>query len=269
MTGLARVLGTGALAVVMVGVGCGDAATDPVPNEVWSSTVKNVVFEVDYVEGAEPYSASKTGPLGHVEGIGFALFRTNIERLLQGRGKTITIVDSLAALEKLSDVSGADFTKQQILDIAARHRDSQPTADTVVVYVVWLPGYLNDGTTVRTDVLGASFGDAGVIGMFYPVIASQVGDAQLPVAKARLMEQATLVHETAHALGLVDRGVALTSPHRDAEASHGRHCDNAQCIMHYTLESITTVKAFVEGVAADGSTVVFDDACLADADAAK
>lgn len=268
MAGWGRVLGTGALAVVMAGVGCSDA-TDPVPNQVWSSQVTNVVFEVDYAEGAEPYSASKTGPLGHVEGIGFALFRTNVERLLEGRSKTITIVDSLAALQKLTDVSGADFTQQQILDIAERHRDSQRTADTVVVYVVWLPGYLNDGTTVRTDVLGASFGDAGVIGMFYPVIAAQVGDAQLPVAKARLMEQATLIHEAAHALGLVDRGVALTSPHRDPEASHGRHCDNAQCIMHYTLESVTTVKAFVEGVAADGSTVVFDDACLADADAAK
>lgn len=270
MNAWTRALGMGVLVMAVGGIGCGSDESAPAPVDAWSSKIKNVVFEIDYVSGAEPYSAAKSGPLGQLDRMGFKLLRTNLTRLFEGRQKTLTIVDDLDAMERITDVTGDEFTQQQIVDIASRHRDTDPSADTVVVYVVWLPGYLKDGAgNRRTDVLGASFGDTGVIGMFYPVISSQVGDAQLPVPKARLMEQATLIHESAHAFGLVDRGVALTTAHRDADTSHGHHCNNSDCIMHYTLESVTTVKDFVESIAADQSTVVFDAACLADTDAAK
>lgn len=265
MKRLALLLGAASLALTGTGCASEDAASRP--RDVWSTRIKNVVFEVDYAEGAEPYSAASGGPLGHVEGVGFGLLRSNMARLFSAHDKTLSIVDDLDELEKLTDIQGDAFTVAEILDIAARHRDTDPSDNTVVVYVVWLPGYLNDGTSVRTDVLGASLGDSGVIGMFAPVLATQVGEATLPVAKARLVEQATLVHEAAHAFGLVDRGVSLTTAHRDPDASHGRHCDNTACIMHYSLESITTVKAFVADLP-NTTSVMFDEACLADVDAA-
>jgi hypothetical protein len=114
---------------------------------------------------------------------------------------------------------------------------------------------------VQESVLGVSLGNTGVIAMFKDVIRSTdvVGLPNI----VRFVEQSTIVHELAHAFGLVNNGVPMTTPHQD----HGAHCDNDACTMFFANEGATDAAKFVRDRVLTGSTILFDDNCLADADA--
>jgi hypothetical protein len=81
----------------------------------------------------------------------------------------------------------------------------------------------------------------------------------------RFVEQSTMIHELAHAIGLVDNGVPLAAAHRDPD--HGAHCDDDRCVMYYLNEGASDAAAFVQQRVLTGNTILFDDSCLADVDA--
>ena len=212
-------------------------------------------IEIDYAASAEPY----TGPQGKLADV-FDLFKANAERVFAKSPKTVRVQTTLEAMEKLTDVTGSDFTQEQILAIADKHRTQRSTSDTVTFYVVWLDGYLRDGEGVRSDVLGVSFGKTGVLAMFKPVIRSSASAPGI----ARFVEQSTLVHEFGHAVGLVNNGLAVTAPHQDA--ANGAHCTNERCVMYYANEGAAAAVAFVRRYVSTGNEVLFAPDCLADLD---
>jgi hypothetical protein len=160
-------------------------------------------------------------------------------------------------------VTGANFTAGQILDLADAHRD-QPSLDaTATFYVLFLDGFFHDGSAERQDVLGVSIGDTGVIAMFKPVI--ETTEQPLFPAVARFVEQSTLLHEFGHAIGLVARGVPLTSAHHDEP--HGAHCTSDGCTMYFANEGAADLADFVRDRVTTGSSILFGDECLADTDA--
>ncbi len=77
---------------------------------------------------------------------------------------------------------------------------------------------------------------APVIAMFKDVIAST--NSLTNPNTSRYVEQSTIVHEVAHAIGLVNNGISLTSAHQDSP--HGAHCTNDRCVMYYTNEARRT-----------------------------
>jgi predicted Zn-dependent protease len=240
--------------------GSGGGAHQPTPLELYGSAIKRIVIEVDYATGAEPYTGNIV-----VFGDTWGLFKTNAERLFQGSGKELTIPSELAQMEELTDITGAEFTGEAVLAIAAAHRNTPSEGDTATFYFVWLPGYYHDGMMVRKDVLGVSFGGTGVIGMFKPVIESS-GGVGPGTNVEKYVEQATLVHEFGHAIGLVNNGLALTTPHQDEP--HGAHCSNQDCVMYYAIEGTSGAIEFVNKAVTGQSSVLFAGDCLADVDAA-
>jgi hypothetical protein len=103
----------------------------------------------------------------------------------------------------------------------------------------------------------------GVIAMFKDVIRSTNVPAFPNVV--RFVEQSVLVHEGAHAIGLVDNGVKLASQHKDAE--HGAHCTNDRCVMYWLNEGATDAAQFARMYVISGESILFDAACLGDVDA--
>jgi hypothetical protein len=81
----------------------------------------------------------------------------------------------------------------------------------------------------------------------------------------RYVEQSTLVHELSHSIGLVDNGVPMVAPHKDA--AHGAHCNNSNCVMYWLNEGAADARTFAINRVLTGSSILFDDACLADVDA--
>lgn len=234
----------------------GSGGVQPPAMSLYGAAIHNIVFEIDYVPNAEPYT-------GEVLGFGqlWDVAQTNVERLFQGGTKVVTIPTTLDKMEKLTDVTGADFSVDEILAIAAAHRNKVSSGDTATFYFVWLDGYLRDAGGVNKNVLGVSLGATGVLAMFKPVIASTGGTPGLNVE--RYVEQATVVHEFGHAAGLVDNGLALTSAHNDA--AHKAHCTNQDCIMYWAIEGTSGAVTYVQKSLLASNTILWGKECLDDA----
>lgn len=243
--------------------GTASATGDPLPmaTDLFAPAVSKVIFEVDYATGDEPFTGQQL-ILGDV----WSIFKTNAERVFLNAPKELTIPTEVSAMEELADVMGADFTTDQILAIADKHRGSLPTADTATFYFVWLPGYYNDGTMVRKDVLGVSIGDTHVIAMFKEPIKATSSLPGLDTATPTYVEQATLVHEFGHAIGLVDNGIPTTSDHLDKD--HKAHCSNTDCVMYYAIDGSSGAASYVQKYLTKTASVLYGQECLDDIDAA-
>lgn len=233
----------------------GSEVQPPPADVVKNGTITNVVIEVDYASGAEPYTGA-SGKKSTVNDV-WEIARQNLGKLLPG--KTVTVPSTLDQMEKLDDISDATYSSEKILAIATAHRNQKNEAGKASYYVVWLNGTFEEDGKENAAVLGVSLGSTGVIAMFKPVIA---GASVLPGID-RFVEQSTLVHELGHALGLVNNGIPLTSAHHDAE--HGAHCSNEDCVMYWQNEGAAGVVPFVQRYLANDSLILFADDCLNDA----
>lgn len=225
----------------------GDGESTP---SLYSKSVTELVFEIDYEQGAEPFT-------GTIVGIGdaWSLFERNIEALFSDAPKQLTIPNTLEQMEGLGALEGEDYTTAAILDIAAKHRSVQDSKTRRSFYILYLDGYFNDNGTQRKDVIGVSIGTTSVIAMFKPVISG--------AALSSFVEQMTLIHEFGHAAGLVDNGIPAIADHHDT--AHGAHCKNTGCVMYYLNEGIVDLVEFAQRIKQTGSVVVFGKDCLDDA----
>jgi hypothetical protein len=225
---------------------------------VFTPEVTRVTVEIDFETGQAPY----TGPL-----IGFGdtfdLTIENVDRLFSGK-KTLTVPRALSEMEDVGAIADEELTTADLLALADRHRSGRDGGDTKTYYVLFVSGHFADADGVQPSVLGVNLGDTGVVAMFKDVIRSTTSGA-LPNL-VRIVEQMTLVHELAHAIGLVDTGVPATSAHVDT--AHGAHCTNDRCVMYYLNEGASDAAMFARQVITTGDKILFDAACLADADAA-
>jgi predicted Zn-dependent protease len=238
----------GALALAMTG--CGDDAVER--SSPFSSSVQSVVFEVDYQPGAEPYTFSLlTG------GTSFRLFRSNVEAAYAGLNPQIQIPTSLDEMEMLPASERQGYDVGALLEIAETHRSIRDGQNLRAFYVVFVDGFYEAEGVRDEQVIGVSIGDTGVIAMFKPVYDAQFG--------ASLVEQTTLIHEFGHAVGLVNRGLVLTTPHHDAE--HGAHCTNTECVMYWQNEGLVDILNFIQQFVFGDEDVVFGPECLADIEA--
>jgi predicted Zn-dependent protease len=212
--------------------------------------VTTILVEVDYQDGAEPFVAEGSSDPWN-------LFELNA-KALHGSQKTYTIPRQLDQMEKLTTLSGADFTADQILEIAKNQRQNQSSATTRAYYVVFLNGYYRDASGRKNTTIGVSMGTSGVIAMFKPVI-----DSAVTPAVQRFVQASTLVHEFGHSSGLVNNGLAPKSEHQDK--ANGAHCTNTKCVMYYLNEGAADLIDFIKKYVKDSDASLFGAECLADA----
>ncbi len=235
--------------------GSPDAATGNAG--VFDPSFTKVTIEIDYETGQEPFTGATIG-----FGDTFDLSKANLDRVFSGT-KQLTIPSELSSMEDVGTIDDEELTVPDILAIADAHRDSFDSTTEKTYYVVFVSGHFADDSGVQNGVLGVSIGDTGVIAMFKDVIRST--DVPALPNVVRFVEQSTLIHELGHAIGLVDNGVAMVTGHKDA--AHGAHCDNDKCVMYYLNEGASDAAMFVQQRVTSGSSILFDDHCLADVDA--
>jgi hypothetical protein len=220
--------------------------------------VTSVAIEIDYQPGAEPY----------VDGAMFAsnpwdLFFHNARVLFGDDGRTIRIVQT----RPMDLVDEALFSQGRITTLSSQHRDHLSTAERRTFHLLFLDGYFDKGDGQESrNILGVSLGASGVIAIFKPVIES-TATSPLDTETPRLVEQTTVIHEFGHAVGLVNAGLPMASPHQDEE--HGRHCTSEDCVMFWLNEQDpSAVVQFALRRITGASSTLFDEACLADGHAA-
>lgn len=220
------------------------------------SFVTSIEVQVAYEPGAEPY----TGSIGNDTPYWWIL-QGNIEALFFGR-------DIRPSLYVPCDIEGMDLIAEQgrdswsVPDIMALARtlwDVTMTASSAYIHVLFLNGRYDDKGTVNSQVLGLSLAGSSVITIFKDVVV----EAGSSASTSKFVEQATLVHEAGHTLGLVETGVPMVSAHLDPD--HPGHCTNRDCVMYWLNEGPADLREFVQQVMDTGSLVMFCDECLEDA----
>lgn len=230
-----------------------EALTAAPTASLFATTTKRVVIEVDYMPGAEPF----VEPTAAVEDP-WSVFRANANALFEGR-KRLVVPSRRRDMERLDDVAGAAFDEADIVAIAEKHWTEKSDGETTSFYFVFLNGYFKDENgDVLEQIPGVSVRGRGIVGIFKPAITSDWNDPDTPI----YMEQATLVHELGHVVGLVDRGVPSTTPHR-AEAQ-GAHCDNPACIMYWENVLVKDGVDFADTYLRPRHDVLFGPECLDD-----
>lgn len=115
-------------------------------------------------------------------------------------------------------------------------------------------------------VLGIAWAHTHLV-LFTQTIAEScnVGIGPLAEQVCTDAERGIWAHEIGHLLGLVDNGLAMSTPHREPDAAKGAHDQSDRCIMYWAYEGTGIIDAVSTGLF--GSTTEnlgFDAACLAD-----
>lgn len=245
------------------GVACGNAdewaPPEPAAIEVspFALATTSIHLEIDYVEGAEPFA----GALGSLNDI-WDITRANVSALFPG--KALLMPANPSEMERIATPGNEAYSSEDILRLAREHWDREVSPTTARYYFLWVDGWFEKGGELRRRTAGVAISDQHVMAVFKPAILAL--EPSGPTALTGFVEQSALVHELGHAIGLVDRGLPLESPHADPE--HPLHCANSDCVMYYLNEGVWDLRDFVLNAFNMGPAVLFDDACLTDVAAA-
>ncbi|KIG19300.1 Membrane metalloprotease [Enhygromyxa salina] len=153
---------------------------------------------------------------------------------------------------------------------ASEHRNLEIPDDAVKVHVMFVDGHAAEDEEMSGAILGYAWGST--IMMFKDTIQSNCMAAILGPLQDQLCREAEYLiwaHEFGHVIGLVDNGLPMVEDHRDPNPDHGDHDANADCVMYWAYSSTDALDSILDRLINMQPPVEFDDACLADIDAAK
>ena len=227
------------------------------------STTTSLTVEVAYESGQEPFANGTTLTVsGNTVPI-WQILDENLNALFLGRAvyPVITVPKQIEDMKELPVQGKASWTAEDLVALSQKYRTGKSSSTETYFWVVFLAGYFNDGTTDLPTTVGVSIGGTTVIAIFKDVVrATGNGLGIVP----RYVEQATVVHEIGHALGLVDNGLPMKEAHKDADG-HGAHCNNPDCVMYWLNEGRTDLVQFAIRMSTSGSIIMYDQKCLKDA----
>ncbi|GAA4279157.1 hypothetical protein [Aquimarina mytili] len=204
-------------------------------NDLLSATNFNSLsIEIVSVQGFEPSAAAISG------------FREFLQaRLFKPDGITIT-------QRTVTSSNNAPFTIEEIGDIENETRSLFNEEDDIAVYIYFADGGKEDDTEEQVT-LGSAYLNTSIV--IYEGTLRRLSTR--PTAPAlSTIEIATLNHEFAHLLGLVNIGTPLQSQHEDEDAEG--HCNVPTCLMEASIE-------FGSGMMGMGETIPeLDPLCITD-----
>jgi hypothetical protein len=182
----------------------GEMALDILQAEPYS----RIVVEVDWTEGEEPEPAALA--------------------TLEARLKQYTLKERVEIfLSGVVETDTASFLSRDLLDIELSFRELRSEGDTLVLYLVYLQGSLEESeSSIAVSYLGGS------IAVFKEAIRK--------VARPRTglsvvdVETSALVHELGHLFGLVN--IVYQSDLQYEDPDHPFHSLNESCVMYWAIE---------------------------------
>ncbi|TPN81747.1 hypothetical protein [Aquimarina algicola] len=145
----------------------------------------------------------------------------------------------------------APFTIEEIAEIEQDNRTLFNQGDDITVYIYFADGS-RGGDSSEQVTLGSAYLNTSIV-IYEGTLRRLASRPRSPLLAT--IETATLNHEFAHLLGLVNIGTPLQSDHEDEE---GGHCNVPNCLMEAAIE-------FASGMMGIGNVVPQLDAqCIAD-----
>jgi hypothetical protein len=241
------------IAFVLIISACSDDnGLTPDPNDKWAYHRNNVgasanhllsnkdfnriTVEILYMDGARPTNQSIDALETFIE-----------ESLHKGAGINI----------KLTEISDPGHQSYSIDDVIALEEDGRTefsAGSKIAVSFLFING-ASDRDDGDRRILGIAYYNTSMV-IFHETIRDISGGVGQP--SRTNVEQTVVNHEFGHILGLVDIGSPMQTDHIDE--GRGAHCDNDECLMHYTMKSDDIVSVLLSG----GSVPEFDQNCLND-----
>jgi predicted Zn-dependent protease len=214
------------------------------------TNVSSLELIVAYEENAEPYTTFNAKNAWNI-------VSENLAQLLQGRNITYTIPTELNQMAYLGKIGQENYSNTDLQNLAKDLQKFTNKEAQKGLVVLFLDGYFTKDGEILDNVLGLNINGTAIVALFKPVIESATPSYTLRT----LVEQTTLTHEIGHALGLVNNGITLTSPHHDEV--NGAHCTNKDCVMYWSNGGGNVVD-FVQPYLTGGKIDLFGEECLKD-----
>jgi predicted Zn-dependent protease len=182
-----------------------------------------LIVEIQYVSGYEPTAKSLD----------------NLKTFLQQRlnkPEGISIVQN-----SISSPGKSAYSLEEIRAIEKANRTQQADGSTLTAYFFFADGdyAANSG---NSKVLGIAYGASSMV-LFEKTIREFSGGITQP--SATTLETTVINHEFGHVLGLVNNGTSMQDAHQDE--AHGKHCNNKDCLMYYTVATSEIVSNIIGG----------------------
>lgn len=193
-----------------------------------------LVLEVDAVEGITPRDAASSYA---VERLGAVLDKPEgIEWTADG---TLT-------------PGGSDhvWTFVELQELADESYDLEVDDDTAKIHVIYV-----DGSYENPGVLGVAWANRHLV-MFAERLEESCDRPLIGERLCAVAESSVLLHELGHVIGLVDNGVEMVEPHKDAE--HGAHDESDECVMYWAYEGVDIIDVLADRLSLGGSSAELD-----------
>lgn len=227
------------------------AGTQAVNSQIiFSDSVTQFKVSVFYEAGADPYTGILT-----LTNTTWDVTRVSYEQLFSTHtGRTVSVPTTLGAMTAIADQNKTTWTGIELLDLAKQIAPSLSTGTTVNMTVIFLNGLYNGSNST----LGVQFTGYPYAFVFKDVVTGVGGGA----TAQRYIEQATVVHEIGHAVGLVNNGVPMVVGHEDS--AHKHHSTNTNCVMYWAVTSTTDILTFVGNYVTGNALNLFGSESLQD-----
>lgn len=209
-------------------------------------------FELDAVEGLEPYPASLdhlTDLMGRVLGKPDGVFFDADETLAPFGTDHVWTFTELA-----------DYSREHARDDAH---------GPITIHVLLVDGRYQSEDDSGT-VLGLAWGQR-YIALFQDALRSECSGGLLgglQTQACEIAERSVWAHEIGHVIGLVDNGLGQQTPHRDA--AHGRHDVSTDCLMYWAYERPAIFDTLLGRLnSGQNADIDFCENCWADLNAAR
>ncbi|MFW5875677.1 MAG: hypothetical protein ACOCXM_02955 [Myxococcota bacterium] len=235
-------------------VGDGGVDLGPIPDQlqryIRADTHTRLVFEVDYVDGFEPYAdtgdelaAGLEDMLDKPDGI-----ELQLDEVIEGKGDQA-------------------WTREELYALADSTENLEVPADTVKIHVLFLDGEDEESDGDGT-ILGLAWDHIHIVMYKQSIESACAGYPLFGPGLCEAAEVSILTHEVGHTLGLVDNGLPMVTDHKDPD--HGPHDSNDGCVMYWAYEGEAAIDVLSNRLGSNpDATLGFDQECLDDVAAVR
>lgn len=219
---------------------------------IFSDSIADFQVHVFYEAGADPY----TGYIGVTFNQTWDITQQSFHALFQNHvGRFVTVPTAIGQMTQVPDQMRAKWDAASLIALGNRYAPKMLESQEARLTVIFLNGLYNDDQ----NIMGVHFAGSPFAFVFKDVVISVGGD---PITQ-RYVEQATVVHELSHAVGLVNNGVPMSVPHEDP--AHPKHANDSGCVMFWEIETKSKILSYLAAPIASNKTNLFGPAAINDA----
>lgn len=225
--------GMASLFLVLFLGSCGSedgAGSEAIQNEITASIFSDSVTEfrvqVFYETGAAPREGpmSGIGSSGDVWDVTEASYQALFSEHTQ---RSIRVPKVLSEMTEINDQDKSSWSTEELVSLGESLTGEAVENNIAQIAVIFVEGTLGGNNSILgVHVTGTPFC------FVFKDVAESVGGTD---KQQEYVEQATVVHEIGHTIGLVNNGIPMVENHEDQE--HQKHTTNEDGVMYWAVES--------------------------------